>query len=412
MPKYSLSDCYDEVEKKNYTLGDLDRYWRSLPGTKPDKAGRDSVGYAHQKLVAFLQKHGKMKNRIETDREGKPHVKLFQKSHPLGPEESKEESFSYLQLLCYIMEKAGRHSISVGKFLGLIDNPSQVHIPLYNEILLDLGDMILEEEKESLADIDRRADVVWISHELISLIAYSAFCDYVNTSDELDPTEFIEQSKERVFPELRGLLIRPEKDYFGAFYSIVAFARTSAEIVDMLNAFQKVKRDFSTGHSHIPDCERMMHSEFCKINKNDNAVLAYQDGQIIEIGPNRVEILNNQPSNAEYMRALEQYINEHLGELSTKVFCLDDPKCIGKERMKQYKRKLKRKVKAVAGFRAFETDRYKKQAALSKAKLISIFQVILLSEVKAGVTAGRDHATKIRQDRANGVEARENKSYS
>lgn len=138
MAKYSVADHYNEVERNKYTLEDLDRYWRSLPGTELDKTGRDSVGYAHKRLVLFLQEHGKTKNRIEKDSEGKPHVKLFQKSHPLSPEESKEESFSYLQLLCYIMEKAGQYSITVGTLLKLIDNPSQVHIPLYQEILADL----------------------------------------------------------------------------------------------------------------------------------------------------------------------------------------------------------------------------------------------------------------------------------
>lgn len=412
MVKYSLANHYNEAERNEYTLEDLDRYWRNLPGTELDKTGRDSVGYAHKKLVLFLQEHGKTKNRIERDSEGKPRVKLFLKSHPLGPEESKEESFSYLQLLCYIMEKAGQHSMTVGSLLKLIDNPSQTHIPLYKEILADLDDMISLEEKKRIKDIDRRADVVWISHELISLIAYSSFCDYANVPDALDPTAFIEQSKKQIFPEFYELLVRPEKNYFDAFYIIVAFAQTSAEIVDMLNAFQKVKRDFSTGHSRIPECERMMHSKYSKVDKNDNAVLAYQDGEIIEIWADQVEILNDQPSNAEYMRALEQYVDGHLRELAIKVFCLDDPKRIGKESMKQYKRKLKRKVKAVAGFKAFETDRYKSQPELSKAKLISIFQVILLSEQKAGVTAGRNHATKNRLDRANGVEARENKSYS
>lgn len=112
------------------------------------------------------------------------------------------------------------------------------------------------------------------------------------------------------------------------------------------------------------------------------------------------------------MRALGRYINAHLPELTTKVFCLDDSICIGKERMKQYKRKLKRKIERVAGFRAAETGRYQNQAVLTKAKLISIFQVILLSEPKAGVTAGRDHVTRTRPDRANGVEARETRSYS
>lgn len=430
MVKYSLADHYNEAERNKYTLEDLDRYWRSLRSTESDEMGRDSVGYAHKKLVLFLQEHGKTKNRIklipqaenQEDQEDQleiathikkePHVMLFQKTHPLSSEEPKEESFSYLQLLCYIMEKAGQHSMTVGGLLKLIDNPSQVHIPLYKEILADLDDMISDEEKERVKNIDHRADVVWISHELISLIAYSSFRDYANVPDILDPTAFIAQSKERIFPDFHGLLIRPERNYFDAFYSIVAFAQTSAEIVDMLNAFQKVKRGFSTGHSSIPECERMMHSKYSKVDKNDNAVLAYQDGKIIEIWADQVEILNDQPSNAEYMRALEQYIDGHLRELAVKVFCLDDPRHIGKENMKQYKRKLKRKVKAVAGFKAFETDRYKSQPELSKAKLISIFQVILLSEQKAGVTDGRDHATKNRLDRANGVDARENKSYS
>ena len=186
MVKYSLADHYNEAERNEYTLEDLDRYWRNLPGTELDKTGRDSVGYAHKKLVLFLQEHGKTKNRIKlipqaenqedqleiaTHIKKEPHVMLFQKTHPLSSEEPKEESFSYLQLLCYIMEKAGQHSMTVGGLLKLIDNPSQVHIPLYKEILADLDDMISDEEKERVKNIDRRADVVWISHELISLIA-------------------------------------------------------------------------------------------------------------------------------------------------------------------------------------------------------------------------------------------------
>ena len=412
MAQYDLADHYNEAERNDYTLGDLDRYLRALPGIELNESDRNSVGYAHQKLLVFLQEHGKTENRFERDSEGKPHFKPFQKCHPLRPEEPKEESFSYLQLLCYVIEKAGRHSVTTGKLLELISNPSQVNIPLYQEILGDLDAMVSAEEKERLKDIDHRAEVVWTCYELISIIAYSTFCDYANEPDQIDLQKFIAQVKERMFPELYGFPMRSGKNYFDAFYSIVAFARMGAEIVDMLHAFQKVKRDFSVGHSHIPECERMMHSEYRKVEESDNVVLAYQAGEIIEIRADQIEILNNQPSNEEYMRALGRYINAHLPELTTKVFCLDDSICIGKERMKQYKRKLKRRIERVAGFRAAETGRYQNQAVLTKAKLISIFQVILLSEPKAGVTAGRDHVTRTRPDRANGVEARETRSYS
>lgn len=411
MASYSLTDHYIEADKNDYTLDDLDRYWRSLPGTKEDAAGRDSVGYAHKILGDFLQEHGKTENRILRDRNGRTHVELFQKSRPLSPKKT-EESFSYLQLLCYVMEKASQHSQSIGAFLKKLEEPSQVHIPLYQEILSDLDSLVSEEEKDRAKDVDCRAEVVWSSCELISLIAYSAFCDYANTADEFEPADFIKKTKERVFPEFHGLLLRPEKTYFDAFYSIVAFARASAEIVDLLNAFKTVKEEFIAGHSDIPDCERMMRSECCQVDKNDNVVLAYRNKEIIEIWADQADLLNEQPSDEEYLHALKKYVDGHLRELVMKVFCLNDLQGIDKDSIKGYEKKLKGKFNRVAGFKVFETDRYKSQAVLSKAKLISIYQVILLSEPKAGITLGKDHVTKTRPDRTNGLELRETKSYS
>ena len=179
----------------------------------------------------------------------------------------------------------------------------------------------------------------------------------------------------------------------------------------MLHAFKKVKKDFATGHSNDEEYERMVCPDCRKVTKEDCVMLAFQDGKIIEILSDQAEILNSQPTDTEYINALKHYVKDHLQELAVKVFCVDNPKSIGKERMKQYKRMLQRNFERVAGFKVLEADRYKNLNTLSKAKLISIFQVILLSKPKVGFTEGRDHVVKTRPDRANGVQLRETKSY-
>lgn len=59
MAQYDLADHYNEAERNDYTLGDLDRYLRALPGIELNESDRNAVGYAHQKLLVFLQEHGK-----------------------------------------------------------------------------------------------------------------------------------------------------------------------------------------------------------------------------------------------------------------------------------------------------------------------------------------------------------------
>ena len=149
--------------------------------------------------------------------------------------------------------------------------------------------------------------------------------------------------------------------------------------------------------------------------------LVYQDGMIIEATAEQTDLLLAPlPDDLKYTEALEQYIRNNIQELTRKVFCRDE---ISRENMDR----LKTHIPRVKGFWCFERDRYQDQNtaqeehqipfeenhyALSKAKLISLYQVIFLSEPKAGLTAGRDHRTMTRADRSPVPSSREQKSYS
>ena len=87
-------------------------------------------------------------------------------------------------------------------------------------------------------DIVNRADAVWTSYEYISLIAYCLHNDYVYTPEELHGNlETFLQGVPEDGP-LQEISQEPEESYFDLFYRIVACARVSAEVSDLLGAFK------------------------------------------------------------------------------------------------------------------------------------------------------------------------------
>ncbi len=408
MAKYSLMDKFSEKEKYDYSLKDMAAYLDSQKLLAPEEYIEHNVPLAHQKLRVFLADHGLKENPNRENAEALSDT-------PLRPEAPRENVFSYLQLLCYVLKTSSEESQTLNKFFSLLDHPSQSNISFYQKILKDLDGLVSEQTKKQAGDIVSRADVIWTAHECISLIAYTLHNDYGNLVNELqlNASAFIKRAEQREFPEFSVDSIQEETTYFDLFYRIAATAYACAEIVDMLNAFRKVKKDFSIGHSAKGQYNRMIQPCFRKVEDSDQVTLAYKDGEIIEIKSDEADILASRPSDiksddefdVKYQEALEKYILKNLGDLSKKVFCVDKVD-------KDYKRRIKNHIKHVAGYWAFEHDRYKNHCVLSKAKLISLLQVIFLSEKGAGFCEGRDHKTMTRGDRDRGPAVRESKGYS
>lgn len=403
MAEYSFRDTYSDRDKYEYSLNDLEAYWYRMHNVEFEETAKQDVQTVHKKVRLFLQKQ------------------LVRPFYPLRNTETSEKVFTYLQLLYYIMEVTSKHSLTIRQFLNLIQQPSQVHIPLYDEILGDLMGMTTQKSGNYPMDIVNRADAIWSACEYISLIAYSLYNDYACVPEELHGhlETFLQEAPED--GPLQENSREPEESYFDLFYRIVACARVCAEISDLLGAFETVKKHFSVDHIPKGIYANLLREDCRKVEERDRVTLAYQDGKIVEANAKQIDLLLDPlPNDVRYTDALEQYIRNNLQELTRKVFCCD---VISRENADR----LKTHISRVKGFWCFERDRYQNHnaaqevkqipfeenhSALSKAKLISLYQVIFLSEPKAGLTAGRDHRTMTRADRSPVSSTREQKSYA
>ena len=403
MANYSLTDTYSDRDKDVYSLDDLEAYWYRMHNGTLEEAMKQNVQAVHKKVRLFFQEQ------------------LTCPFYPIRNTEPREKAFAYLQLLYYIMEVAAKRGYKIRQFLNLIQQPSQEQISLYNEILRGLEGMITKRPGNHPMDIVNRADAVWTSYEYISLIAYCLHNDYVYTPEELHGNleTFLQEVPED--GPLQEISQEPEESYFDLFYRIVACARVSAEVSDLLGAFKTVKDHFSVGHTPKGIYANMLSEDCRKVEERDQVTLAYQNGKIVEATVEQTDLLLAPlPNDEEYTDALEQYIRKNLQELTRKVFCCDEISRENADRLKTH-------ISRVKGFWCFERDRYQdhnavqeenkipfeeNHYALSKAKLISLYQVIFLSEPKAGLTAGRDHRTMTRADRSPVPSSREQKSYS
>lgn len=444
MAKYGLEDKHDEAIQKEYSLSDLDKYLASsCPGlgvprpaakdnrkgkaaltedppiadsTKPAAKGkqkskaaphkdpqqnqkkrpdqkywtqenfRHDAVVADRKCIPFLCAHGRP-NTVETSSyvvhtngasaENTERKYSTRKLYPLM--EPKAQVFSYLQLLCYILRKSSELSLRIEKFLDLFDHPSVANIPLYEKILYELKPALSSEIKDAPNDIICRAHAIENMQEYISTVAYYLYADYWAEPEALCPNVncYLRAVKEGDIG-FRAAQQYTVKSYIDFFYIIVARARAIALPSEILTSFRVIENLFSVEVGAKGEYERMLDPNCRKVTKEDCDTLSFCDGAIVPKTAKSICDLELPEDHTIYLDALEKYIYSNIKDITQKVFCLESTSVD-----RGHIRRVRSHINRVCGYWKSEACRSKAPCAISKAKLISLFQALFLSSPQA-----------------------------
>ena len=302
-----------------------------------------------------------------------------------------EARFQYLQLIFYLGKKQIEWDQQGYHLIKCLKTPTWRYREKASELLeevlknIEITPQVLEDITGSGQGV--YADSIHTIQQYISLIAYSLRADYCWDISELGQnrekfTKILQQ-----YTEKAKTLEEPDWSCWDEFCLMLAYNRDFCWENDLLKAHQGLQEILEKSRSVGNEFRKMVFPPHPFLCEDDQCLLLYWNGRIVEAPHCKISLTDAEESLKKigitsYLNALEEYVNDHIAELAEKVFC--------KNPGESDRKRLKRRFKYVKGYWEMEFSLYHHNCFLTRAKLISIYQVSFLAGPKAGIVKACD----------------------
>ena len=317
------------------------------------------------------------------------------------------EKYQYLKFFYYIGKTYSEWRKDGYNLFDCLRNPSERHRTYYVKMLEEI---LANKDKISLASQVAReiqgndgqgyADSLHMVHYWINSIAFWCHTEYEAEYDKVEEDwhEFCQILDD--YNEKSAQLERSFENDLSCWDELCLLLAHNRDLyweISLLRAHKMVYH--ITKQSMLRDETRLLMFPDPQFHQNtDDYQLVYRNGKIEEIFPHN----GSEDEDDKFLDALEEYVKDHIDELTTKIFSKSPPKDYDKTRVINH-------FSYFRGYWEMERQLYEQNCKLTKIKLISAYQVIFMTLPSSGITFSK---FGFPMKRENGRLYRESKSLS